>query len=62
MPRKKGIEVSFLARLGRPHRRGGNLLIYVPKAVKEIYGLNQGDYCEVTINVVGREEEKGESG
>ena len=53
MPKKEA-EVSFLARLGKAHKRGGNLLIYVPKAVREIYGLNHGDWFEVTLKAVER--------
>ena len=57
MPKKK-LEVSFLARLGKPHKRGGNLLIRVPKAVKEIYGVNYGDWFEVTLKAVEKREKK----
>lgn len=57
MPKRK-IEVSFLAKLGKPRSIGGNLLIYVPKAVTEIYGLKHGDRCQVTVKVLKRAEEK----
>ena len=49
---KTSSEVSFRAKLGKPHKVGGNLLIYVPKVDEEIYSLEAGDLCEVTVRVL----------
>jgi hypothetical protein len=74
MPR--GVEFTFRAKLGKPHKNEGNLLIYVPKDDNlliyvpkdedlliyvpkdeaEIFALNPGDYCEVTLKVLTKPE------
>lgn len=51
-------ETSFKARLGKPSKPFGNLLIYVPKVETEIYGLQPGDLCEVTLKVLKKAEEE----
>lgn len=50
------VEVSFIGKLGKPHKPQGNLLIYVPKDIQEIYGLQHGDGVEVTVRVMKRGE------
>jgi len=57
MPKKQP-ETTFKARLGKPNKPYGNLLIYVPKVETEIYGLKPGDLCEVTLKVLKKAEEK----
>ena len=50
MPRR--VEFTFRAKLGKPHKSEGNLLIYIPKDDAEIFALEPGDYCEVTLKVL----------
>ena len=49
-------ETSFKVRLGKPNRPDGNLLIYVPKVEKEVFGLRPGDLVEVGLKVLKRAE------
>ena len=55
-PRKK-VKTTFKAPLGKPNRKGGNLIIYVPKLEKEIHGLNAGDVAQITLEIVKRAED-----
>lgn len=47
-------ETSFKVRLGKPNRLHGNLLIYVPKVEKEVFGLKPGDLVQVDLKVLKR--------
>jgi len=55
MPRGD-VEFTFRAKLGKPHKAEGNLLIYVPKEDAEIFSLKPGDHCEIKLKVLRRAE------
>jgi hypothetical protein len=54
-------ETSFKVYLGKPNRRDGNLLIYIPKVEKEVFGLRPGDLCEISLKVLKRSKDESET-
>ena len=53
---KKLPQTTFKRHIRKPDKPFGNLLISIPKAEVEVFGFKPGDYCEVTVKVLGRKE------
>lgn len=51
MVRTKKIKTEFKATIGKPNRVDGNLVIYIPKIEKEVYGLKPGMKTKIILEV-----------
>lgn len=52
MGMKKNIKTEFKAKIGKPNRPDGNLVIYIPKLEKEVHGLKPGQRVKIRLEVL----------
>ena len=57
MPKKK-IVTNFKAKIGKPNRPDGNLVIYIPLVEKQVHGLKAGQTVGIKLEVLKDAEKK----